>query len=129
MILDRMLQDSVSNIDMLELMYLCLSLGFEGKYKVLEQGHIKLAEVQENLFRAIRYQRGEVERDLSPNWLGVQNRRNALIRYVPLWVVGALSGVMLLATYAAFHFVLERSSDPVYEQLEVIGRNSADNNR
>ncbi len=129
MIQDRMLQDPASNINMIELMFLCLSIGFEGKYRVLEQGHIKLMEVQENLFRAIRYQRGDVERDLSPSWQGVQNRRNALIRYVPLWVVGALSGVLLLVTFAGFLFVLERSSAPIYEELEMIGQNGTGDGR
>jgi type VI secretion system protein ImpK len=100
MILDRMIQQPAVNIDMLELMFICLSLGFEGKYGVLEQGRAKLTEVQDNLFRSIRMQRGDFERDLSPHWLGVQDSRNVLVRYVPLWVVGALAGVLLLVTYA-----------------------------
>lgn len=122
MILDRMLQEPAANIDMLELMYVCLSLGFEGKYAVLEQGRSKLAETMDNLFRTIRMQRGDYERELSPHWRGVQDKRNMLVRYVPLWVVGALAGVLLLVTYGGFRFILESSSGPAYQTLENIGK-------
>ncbi|MEE9491890.1 MAG: type IVB secretion system protein IcmH/DotU [Gammaproteobacteria bacterium] len=122
LILDRMLQEPVKNLDILELMYICLSLGFEGKFGVLENGRSKLLEVQDNLFKTIRMQRGDFERELSPHWKGVEDRRNLLVRYVPLWVVGALAGVLLLATYAGFRFILENSADSVYESLDSIGR-------
>jgi type VI secretion system protein ImpK len=121
MILERMIQNPAANIDMLELMYVCLALGFEGKYGVLEQGRSRLAETQDNLFRTIRLQRGDFERQLSPNWRGVQDR-NKLVRYVPLWVVGALAGVLLLVTYAGFRFILEDTSGPIYDELDAIGR-------
>jgi len=44
---------------------------------------------------------------------------------VPLWVVGALAGVLLLVTYAGFRFILESSSSPVYEMLDEAGRGTA----
>jgi type VI secretion system protein ImpK len=122
LILDRMLQEPASNIDILELMYICLSLGFEGKYAVLEQGRGKMVEVMDNLFRTIRMQRGDYERELSPHWRGVRDTRHVLVRYVPLWVVGALAGVLLLATYTGFHFILENSSSSAHHALETIGR-------
>ena len=122
LILDRMLQEPARNLDILELMYICLSLGFEGRFGVLDNGRTKLVEVQDNLFRTIRMQRGDFERELSPHWRGVEDRRNMLVRYVPLWVVGALAGVLLLVTYAGFRFILENSADPIYDTLDTIGR-------
>lgn len=120
MILDRMLQEPGSNIDMLELMYISLSLGFEGKFAVQEQGRSKLVETMDNLFRTIRMQRGDYERELSPHWRGVQDKRNMLARYVPLWVVGALAGVLLLVTYGGFRFILQNTSSSAYDSLEAI---------
>jgi type VI secretion system protein ImpK len=52
----------------------------------------------------------------------VRDTRHALVRYVPLWVVGALAGVLLLATYAGFHFILENSSSSAHQALETIGQ-------
>ena len=121
-ILERMSQDPARNIDQLELMNICLLLGFEGKYSVMEQGAARLGEIKDNLFSAIRIHRGDIERELSPHWKGIQKRQNLLVRYVPLWVVGALAGVLLLVTYAGFRFILESTSSPVYDMLDVTDR-------
>ena len=53
---------------LLELQYLCLSLGFNGKMRVEERGSEKLEEFREQAYRAIRTQRKEHERELSPEW-------------------------------------------------------------
>lgn len=121
-ILERMSQDPLRNIDLLELMNICLLLGFQGKFSVMEGGAAKLATIQDQLFRTIRMYRGDIERDLSPNWQGVRSRGNILVRYVPLWVVGALAGVLLLVTYAGFRFILDSSSGPAIDMLEAAGR-------
>jgi len=119
--LEKMSQDPLRNIDLLELTDICLLLGFEGKFSVMEQGTSKLVGVKDQLFRTIRTCRGDIERDLSPHWKGVQSRGNMLVRYVPLWVVGALAGVLLLATYGGFKFILESSSSSVYDMLDEAG--------
>lgn len=119
-ILERLLQEPATNLAILELMSICLSLGFEGKYRVQEQGRRKLDDIQENLYRTIRMQRGEYERELSAHWQGVSDRRNPLVRYVPLWVVAALAGTLLLGSYAGFSYVLDNSEQPVKHALDAI---------
>lgn len=121
-ILARMLQEPARNLELLELIYICLSLGFEGKYQVLEGGRRRLEEIKDNLFRTIRMQRGDFERELSPHWRGIQDRRNALVRYVPWWVVAASAGALLLAIYIGFSFSVNSASDPVYANLQDIAR-------
>ena len=121
-ILDHMLGAPARNIDYLELMYICLALGFEGKYRVLENGRRQLEQIQDNLYRAIRTQRPDFERELSPHWQGVVDGRSALVRYVPLWVVAALAAALLTALYVGFSFMLSDASDPVFARLQKIGR-------
>ena len=121
-ILDYLLQEPARHIDLLELMYLCLAMGFEGKYRVQDQGDRQLQSIQENLFYTIREIRGEFERELSPHWRGVEDKRNLLVRYVPLWVLGAMLAVLLLAIFVGFRVGLNRSADPVFQQLSMIGR-------
>ena len=79
--LDRVSQDPAQHIDLMELQYLCLALGFAGKYQVVDRGHARLAEVQQDLYRKIRAHRGTPPSDLSLRWQGLQDRRNRLIRY------------------------------------------------
>lgn len=124
-ILERISQDPLRNVDLLELMDVCLLMGFQGKFSVMQQGASRLTDIQDQLYRTIRTVRGDIERDLSPHWQGVQSRGNALVRYVPLWVVGALAGVLLLAMYAGFSFILGHTASPAYDMLDAAARGPA----
>lgn len=125
LLLDRLLQQPAANLHLLELMYLCLALGFEGKYGMRDSGRAELDRIQEQLFQVIRSQRGDFERSLSPHWRGVRDRRSRLARYVPLWVVAAVAGGIIVLTYIGFLIAANRASEPVLADLSVIGRNLA----
>ncbi|MEJ2140736.1 MAG: type VI secretion system protein TssL, long form, partial [Gammaproteobacteria bacterium] len=114
-------QEPERNIDLLELMYLCLALGFEGQYKVQERGQSQLAGIQDDLFRLIRRIRGDFERRLSPQWEGLQDRRNTLTRFVPLWVVASVLAAVVLGMFMYFRFNLAVVSEPVELRLSEIG--------
>ena len=120
-ILERLKANAHANLDLLELMYLCLALGFEGKYKIQERGQIQLANIMDETYRLIRQVRGEVERGLSPHWRGVEDKRNPLVRYVPLWVVASVLVAVLLGIFISFRFSLARAGQPIDEVLSGIG--------
>jgi len=122
-LLDRLLQEPARNLHLLELMYLCLSLGFEGKFRVQERGRPMLDSIQDNLYQTIRMHRGDIERSLSPRWQGVQDKRTRLARYVPLWVVAAVSAGLLLAVYYGFLVSINSSSGPALAEIAALGRN------
>jgi type VI secretion system protein ImpK len=119
--LERIEGDPARHIDLMELQYVCLALGFGGKYQVAERGHARLAEIQSDLFRRIRSQRGVPAQELSLNWHGMQDRRNPIIRYVPWWVVGALALVVVTGTLIFYHLQLAELSAPIDAQLARIG--------
>ena len=119
-ILSRFAQQPASNLDVLELMYLCLALGFQGKYGISDRGYSQLVELQDDLAATIARQRGDFERELSPRWQGVRDQRNRLVRYVPLWVVCSLAGVVLLMLYSGFRFSLSSSAQPVHQGLQAV---------
>ena len=110
LLLDKLVQDPRGNLDLLELMYLCLALGFQGRYRVMDNGRSRLEEVRERLFHTIHAQRGEFERSLSPHWQGIVDRRNPLIRHVPLWVVSAVAGILLVGVDWGFIVRVKRAS-------------------
>lgn len=123
--LDQLVRQPAVNLDVLELFYYCLSLGFEGKYRVHESGTSKLDQLRQNLYVLIQRQKGEYEQQLSIHWEGLRDRRNPLIRYVPLWVVGAVAGVLLTLTYLGFNFLINRGSDGLLRELYAMGREKA----
>lgn len=124
MLLDRLKQEPANNIDLLELVYICLALGFEGRFALLPDGQRTLDTLREDLYRIIRTQRGEIERDLSPSWQGVSRSRSALIEYVPLWVFGAGAVLVGFVVFISLSYAINRVSDPVFAELGTIARNA-----
>ena len=120
LILERMKEQPAENLYILELMYIFLSLGFEGKYRVIHRGRDMIEQLRDDLFLIIRRQRGDYERSLSPNWQGLGKSRNTLAHYIPMWVVASIVGVVLFLSYSGFRVWLYDSSSPVVEQLEEI---------
>jgi type VI secretion system protein ImpK len=121
-ILDRLLEQPAANLDLLELMYLCMAMGLQGKYRVHAAGKGQLEAVQAKVLQTVQRLRGETPRELSPHWQGVVDARPKLARYVPFWVVGAVVAGVLIAVYLGFVLVLNRASDPVAFQVAALGR-------
>jgi type VI secretion system protein ImpK len=119
--LDRISQAPAEHIDLMELQYLCLAVGFAGKYQVVDRGHARLADVQQDLYRKIRAHRGTPPSELSLRWQGLQDRRNRLIRYVPWWVVGAAALAILAVTFVTYYARLGTRSGPVETTLAGVG--------
>lgn len=117
-LLEFLQQSPAKNLHLLELMYVCLGLGFEGKFRLDPRGFAQLEGLRDNLFHLIRLQKGEPERDLSPHWQRVTQRRNPLSRYLPLWVVVAVVGVLMLGTFSGFSYLLNERSDALISRLE-----------
>ncbi len=120
-LLERLSRNPVKHLPMLELMYLCLSLGFEGKYRVLPRGMLELEAVRDSLYRQIRQLRGDVPREISPHWQGLKDTRRRLVRIVPWWLVALFTLVCLGVTYAGFAWVLGEQRTTVlqpYQQLD-----------
>lgn len=92
--------------NLLELIYVCLSFGFEGRMRLERGGANRLVQLRDRLYTAIRNLRGSVERGLSPEWRGVEAAYRPITRATPAWVFMALFAVLLLGLYTAFLFRL-----------------------
>ena len=125
-LLENLMQDPGSNLDLLEFIYFILSLGFEGKYRVMERGEGRLEELRMSVFERLRPFRGEFERELSPQWRGIGASGRRGIRQVPLWVIAAMVGAVVITSHTVMSFVLSQSSAPVHEKLEAINKVAKD---
>ncbi|NOQ64398.1 MAG: type VI secretion system protein TssL [Methyloprofundus sp.] len=116
-LLKSLAQNPSKNKGLLELMYVCLALGFEGRYRIVEGGKDKLLGIREWLFNIIQQETGSAEYALSPHWEGVTDQRNPLTRFIPLWVFAAVAAALLAALFSIFLFQLNNDSDPAFRQL------------
>ncbi len=119
-IVDRMRQTPADNIEMIEFLYLIISLGFEGRYRLIDRGRDMLEQIRDELFKITRMHRGEYERDLSGHWHSSAVKRTKLTEYIPLWVIASCVGVFLLLSYFGFRVWLYNSSADVYDDLVTI---------
>jgi type VI secretion system protein ImpK len=119
-LLKSLAQNPAKNRNLLEVMYLCLALGFEGRYRIIENGKDKLISIREWLYRILQKERGIAETTLSPHWEGVTDRRNPLMRLIPLWVFGTIAASLLAIMFSVFLFKLNNDSDPVFRQISSI---------
>lgn len=100
-----------ANRDLLLLIYLCLSLGFEGRTRVSARGGLELAQTRDNLYRVLRTQFGAVERDLSPHWRGEEAAHAPLRRRTLFWLLLGLLLLLLTALFLALSSMLGRATD------------------
>ena len=117
-LLDRLSKNPAKHLPMLELMYLCLSLGFEGKYRVQARGMLELEGLRDALYRQIRQLRGDVPRELSPHWEGLSDQRRSLVRIVPAWMVVLFTMVCLVVMYSGFAWVLGEQRETVLQPYQ-----------
>jgi type VI secretion system protein ImpK len=113
-IIDRLTPNARRYIDLIELAYVCLAFGYEGKFRIDPQGAARVAELRSNLYRIIRENRSLTDEELSPNWRGVVDKRNPVIRYVPWWMVAAVG---LAIAFVVFDQKLRARSTPVKEAM------------
>jgi len=119
-LLEKAMEDPRRNIDLLELMYVCIALGFQGRYRVMDNGRQQLDALRDRLHEVIRRERGEFERDLSGKWKGVQRVAKPLVRRLSVWLVLAAVALLLFVLYLVFALVLASKSDPVFNTLAAI---------
>ena len=104
--------------NLLELIYLCLSFGFEGRMRLDRQGASRLFTMRERIYGAIRNRCGPYERALSPQWRGEDAAYQPLARQIPLWVYGAAFAVLAVLIYAAFLLALSAAAARAVKPLE-----------
>ncbi len=117
LILKNCMQQPGTHLDLLELLYFSLCLGFEGRYRVEDHGASKLEEIRENAYQIIQRQRGDVDRNLSIHWQGIKDKRNILARLIPFWVIGSVAALLLMLVFLGFHFLIGSASDPLFAKL------------
>lgn len=118
LILQRMQENPSKHLDLLELYYLCLSLGFEGKYKLVQRGHEQLDQIREGLYQTIENHRGHMEQDLSAQWEGCGHKKSSMMDYIPMWVIASIMLALLVVSYSGFRYWLYDATQPTTVKIE-----------
>nr|VFJ65132.1 MAG: type IV / VI secretion system protein, DotU family [Candidatus Kentron sp. DK] len=105
--------------DLLELIYVCLSLGFIGKYvDRIEDLHRK----RRRIYESIAGRRRSVGGELSPRWRAETTKTRSMTRYAPLRVVVAIAVAVLAALYLIYAVAIHDLMEPECQQLQSLAR-------
>ncbi|HEV6964499.1 DotU family type VI secretion system protein, partial [Roseateles sp.] len=112
----KLAENVTANRNLLELLYVCLAFGFEGRYRVIDNGRAQLDGVRARLAQMLR-QGQTPDPALSPRWQGAEARDAGLRRKLPLWAIAAATALVLLVVYMGLRFGINGASDDVFTAL------------
>ena len=116
-LLAKLAQDVPANRALLELIYCVLALGFEGRYRVIDNGRAQLDAVRQRLADLIRKARPTPEADLSPHWRSQDALGQQVRHSVPLWLIACGAAAVLALIYVLLHLSLNNRSDGTFTAL------------
>jgi type VI secretion system protein ImpK len=120
-LLSRLAQQPEANRDLLELFFVCLSLGFEGRYRVLPDGRPQLDSLRDRLYEIVRQHAPKGDGALSDPMTPAGGRAVGLAGTVPLWVFGSFVAVAALSMYGLYSMQLNRASDSTFAAIQALG--------
>ncbi len=119
-ILSRMMMEPDTYKDMLEFLYLCLVLGYKGKYGMLRDGHQQINAIIEKLHRTLREVRGDRPENLIDTSNNISARKYRLGRQIPLWNLWVGLGLILAVVFILYSWNISSVTDDVLTQLDLI---------
>lgn len=115
--LDNLAEDPSADPDLLEFFYVCLALGYEGRYRNTANGREQIAQLRQRIHERIRTRRAAEAGELSPHWQGVVTRRPRVSAALALWAAGAGAALLLVAVYLGYSISLGSDSDPIAREI------------
>jgi len=120
-LLQRLAETPAQHRDLLELIYLSLALGFEGRYRVQDQGRAQLDALRQRLAEILRQQAGPAPTELSGHWRGQAGPARRLRDGIPVWVVACGAALLLMLVFAGLRLSLNVQTDGTFNALQALG--------
>ncbi|MFX0566908.1 DotU family type VI secretion system protein [Kosakonia cowanii] len=116
-LLARLSQNPREHITLLELINFCLLLGFEGRYRVMDNGRTQLETIKQRLWQMIRGVRGNYPPPLSPHPEDQPVMRKLWRPVIPLWACAGLAGFLACLFYIVLNWRLGDNTNPVLAKI------------
>lgn len=125
LILDRISKDPAHYIDVMELMYICLSLGFKGPYRTTEFGNHQLEQITHALYKKIRSFRGDFSKTLSPFPIKAHApSAKPSTKKISLLATTLTTASIIMAIFIGLSYLLDTLSNQTYQELMHIGKST-----
>ncbi len=119
-LLGKLAENPAANRDMLELVYVCISLGFEGRFRIAENGKQQLELTRERLFQLITQHGPERSKAYSVKWEAAKVEQQSWMSATPFWAFCAVIGLLAVGAFALYSYLLANRSDPAFTAIQSI---------
>lgn len=122
-LLNRLQEDASNNLNVLEFIYFCLSLGFEGRLRIENGGRDKHLKIRSQLARIIKKHKGEFLSELSPQFEGADKPFIAKSVWKPFWVSSSAVLAFLAIVFMTFIFLLSGKTERFIGEISFANSN------
>jgi type VI secretion system protein ImpK len=116
-VLRQMCDNPGKFLPVIKLMYLCMSLGFIGQYRLSRRGVGDINRIREETYAVIVRQQNAADADLAPHTKGIDAPYKPARIRVPLWVAASAGLGSVAALFAWFSISLNAASDGIYARM------------
>ncbi|CAN5318502.1 DotU family type VI secretion system protein [soil metagenome] len=118
LLMSKLAENVNGNRALLELLYVALAFGFEGRYRLVADGRAQLDSVRARLAGMLQADAAAaINQELSPHWRPAAAAAAKLRGGLPVWVAATAVGLLLSLLFVVFRFAVNANSDPVFDDL------------
>ena len=122
---EKAMQAPGQRYQLLELMLVCLSLGFEGQYRTAPNGAMELSRIRASIYETLRRVVPRPDEDISVNWTAVPLSGTKRYGSIPMWIIGAVAAVVIVGSYAGLSTFINNQGNDVARTLNLMHPNVA----
>lgn len=105
---------------LLDLILVCLSLGFEGQYRAMQDGGNQLTRIRNAIYETLRRVVPRPDDDISVRWTPIVLRGKRRSGGLPIWAVGALGATMIVVLFATLSTLLSGQGNAAEERISLM---------
>ncbi|MBA4492644.1 type IVB secretion system protein IcmH/DotU [Paracoccus sp. S1E-3] len=117
---EKALQAPAQRYNLLELMLVCLSLGFEGQFRTAPNGAVQLARYRGAIYESLRRVKPRPDEDISVTWAPVEQGRRRRFGAIPIPAVAGIAAAALLGIFATFSTLINRDGSAVAAEMRAL---------
>lgn len=128
-IMERSVKEPDYYIDLMELMYLCLSMGYRGRYRSMEHDPSELEQITNSLYKHISAYRGSFSKTLSPTPVKSPKfaAKNFLRRPESHWTIFLVTACIIMSIFIGLGYLMEMISNEAINKITDIQTSIARN--
>lgn len=116
-LLSRISQTPAQHLWLLEVIHYCLLLGYEGRYRAIEQGRIQCDALRSRLAQLISDTRGVQQPTMAPQALKPSTQNTLWRPPIPLWACLTVTAFIACLIYSTLNWRLGNSAEPLLRSI------------